>query len=156
LPPEDSIYCPHCGSGVAPRAKTGRIYAASILFIFTCASSLIFLILSTRALLYVYTWYPATVAQEFYTYIQMLFVLSLLVLVFGGTSAALSYRRLNYKWAIASGAVCTVLGGCIWVVTLIVPWFPLWSSILYYLLPQFAPPLVGTILILPRRIEFQH
>ena len=156
LVPEDSVYCPYCGSGIAYQAKTPKVYVASFLLLITCASSIVFLILSTRALLYVFTWYPSSVAQEYYIYIQILLVLSLCQLFFGVFGATFSYRRLNYKWALASTAFCAFLGGGVWVITLIVPRFPLWSSILFYFLPQFVPPLIGTILLFSRKPEFKR
>jgi hypothetical protein len=154
--PDDSVYCPYCGHGITPRARTSQVYAASLLLLAACTSSGIFIILSTRALLYISTWYPQLVAQTFYVHSQMLLILSLGALVSGSVSVFISYRRLNYRWAIASATACTLCAGAIWVATLLVPWYPLWSSIVYYFLPQFLPPLVGTLLLLPRNLEFEH
>lgn len=154
--PDDSVYCPYCAHGIAPSARTAQAYAASLLMIITCASSSIFIILSIRALLYISTWYPMMVAQSFYIYNQMLLALSLGALISGGISATISYSRWSYKLAITSAAVFVLLEGCILAITLVVPGYPLWGSILYYFLPQFLPSLIGTILLLPRKSEFKQ
>ena len=152
--PDDSVYCPYCGQGLTPPARTSQVYAASLLLLAACVSSGIFIILSTRALLYVSTWYPLLVAQTFYVYTRWLLVLSMGELISGGVCMLVSYNRVNHLWAVTSAAACTLCGGGIWAMTLVVPWYPLWSSIVYYFLPQFLPPLVGTLLLLPRKAEF--
>ena len=154
--PDDSIYCPYCAHGIAPSARTAQVYAASLLMIITCASSSIFIILSIRALLYISTWYPIMVVQSFYVYNQMLLALSLGALISGGIAATISYSRWSYMLATRSATVCVLLGGCILAITLVVPGYPLWGSILYYFLPQFLPSLIGTILLLQRKSEFKR
>jgi hypothetical protein len=151
-----STYCPHCGFGISPHARTSRIYFTSLLMVVGSVGSLILLILSARALLYIITWYPLMAAQGWFVYNWMLLALSLCEVTSGIVAAFFSYSRKSYKWATTSAALCTLSGGGIWFVSLLAPGPQVWQSILYYFLPMFLPPLVGAILLFTRRQEFKR
>lgn len=154
--PEYSTYCPHCGFGISPDARTSRIYFTSLLMVIASVGSLILLLLSARALLYVFTWYPLTAAQEWFVYNWMLIALSLSEVTSGVVAAFFSYRRKSFRWAATSAALCTLTGGGIWFISLLAPSYQFWQSILYYFLPMFLPPLMGAILLFTRRQEFKR
>jgi len=154
--PDYSAYCPHCGFGISPHARTSRIYFTSLLMVIASVGSLILLVLSARALLYVETWYPLVAAQSWFVFNWMFLLLSLCEVVSGVVAAFFSYSRRSFRWATTSAVLCTLSGGGIWLVSLLAPSYQVWQSILYYFLPMFLPPLVGTILLFPRRQEFER
>ncbi len=153
--PDESIYCLHCGSGIQPTARTTRVSAAGALLIVASAASLIFLILSLRALVQIYSWYPRSVAEDWIIYDQMLAVFSLTGFAFGFSSALLSFSRRSYKWAMISAVSCTLSGGGAWLLSLIIPYSYAWNSFLFYFLPVFLTALTGTFLIYPKKAEFR-
>jgi hypothetical protein len=56
---------------------------------------------------------------------------------------------------LVSATLCTASGGFAWIISLIIPGSELWESMLYYFLPMFFSPLVGTALAFPRKAEFK-
>jgi hypothetical protein len=153
--PDESIYCFHCGSGIKPNARTTHVSAAGTLLMVASATSLIFLVLSLRSLLQIYSWYPRSVAEGWIIYGQMLAVFSLSGFACGFSSAMLSFSRRSFKWAMISAVSCTLSGGGAWLLSLFTPYSYAWSSFLFYFLPVFLTALAGTLLIYPRKAEFR-
>ena len=153
--PSDSVYCLYCGSGIQPNARTARVSAAGALLMVASVASLIILILSLRALVQIYSWYPRSVAEDWVIYDQMLAVLSLTGFAFGFSSALLSLFRRNYNWAMISAVSCTLSGGGAWLLSLVLPYSYAWNSFFFYFLPVFLTALLATMLIYPRKAEFR-
>jgi len=158
--PEDSIYCPYCAYGLKPSARTTRVSVGGALMIVAAVGSFILFVLSIRALLDIYRWYPRLVAQSWFVYDQLLTVFSFAGLLFGVPAAILSLNRRSYKWTMILAILCTLSGGGAWVTSMIIPSLKikdlLWYSIFYFFLPVFFPPLLGTMLIYPRKEEFKQ
>jgi len=154
--PDDSVYCPYCAYGLKPSAITVRVSAGGILALVAAVASLIFLTLSIRALLDIYSWYPQLVAQSWFIYDQMLTIFAFIGLLTALPAVVLSLRRKSYRWTIILMALCTISGGGAWITSMIIPDSKLLNSVLYYFLPVFLTPLVGTVLIYPRKAEFKQ
>jgi hypothetical protein len=56
----------------------------------------------------------------------------------------------------ALAVVSTILGAGVFVTSMIIPEFSLMYSFLYYFLPMLLSPLIGVLLIFPRKQEFQQ
>jgi hypothetical protein len=155
--PEDAVYCPYCAYGLRPSARTNRTSIGGSLMLIAAATSFILLILSIEALLAIYQWYPQLTAQLWFSYDQALTIFSFVGFISGATASALSLARKSYKWTMLTAVVCTFAGAASWTVSMIIPYAAqwLWNSILYYFLPMFLAPLIGTVLIYPRRAEFK-
>jgi len=153
--PDDSVYCPYCGHGLKPSAKTTQVSAGGTLAIVAAVAHLIILVQSLRALAEIHSWYPPTVAQGWIMYDQLLTVFSLTGFLFGLSTGILSLVRRTYAWTVVSAVICTLSGGSAWAVSMIIPYAYVWSSLLYYFLPMFIPALIATVMIYPRRAEFK-
>lgn len=153
--PDDSIYCPYCAHGLKPSAKTIRVFVASILMIIAACGSLILLILSTQALLGIYKWYPQLAAQRWFIYDQMFTVFALSGLIFALLTTVFSLSRRRHKWTMIFAVLCTFSGGGLWLTSMMAPVVVLWESVLYLFMPLFLAPLLGTLLIYPRKTEFE-
>lgn len=154
--PDDSVYCPYCGYGIKPSARSTQVSAGGALMIAAAVVSLIFFVLSFQALLNIYNWYPPLVAQGWFVYDQMLTVFSFTGLVFGLSAAILSLTRKSYKWTMASAVLCTLSGGSAWIISMIIPHSNAVQSLLYYFLPFAATSFIGTVLIFFRKAEFNN
>lgn len=154
--PNDSVYCPYCGCGIKPSARSIQVSVGGALIIVAATGSLIFFILSLQALANIYSWYPLLVAQHWFLYDQMHAVLSFSGLLFGFSGAILSLTRKSYNWTMASTALCTLSGGATWILSMIIPHSDALQSFLYYFLPLFATAFIGTVLILFRKAEFDN
>jgi len=154
--PNDSVYCPYCGFGIKPSARTIQVSAAGTLMIVAAVTSLIFLILSLRALWMLYRWYPPGVADSWLVYNQVLTGFSFAGSLFGFLSGFFALARRKYRLTLVCAVVCTFSSAGAWTISLIIPFASLLYSFLYYFLPSFAMALVGTILIYPRRAEFDQ
>jgi len=154
--PDDSTYCPYCGYGLTPSARTNNVLIGGILIIVAIGASLIFSILSIYALMDIYRWYPRLVAQMWFPYDQLLAAFSLSELVFGLTAAALALSRRSYKWTMISAILCTLSGAGALISSIITPLAVWWISFFCYFLPLFLAPLAGTIIIYPRKGEFKQ
>jgi len=154
--PVDSVYCPYCGYGIKPSARSTQVSAGGALMIVAAVASLIFFVLSLKALLNIYSWYPPLIAQSWIVYDQMLTVFSFTGLIFGLSAAILSLTRKSYRWTIASAVLCTLSGGGAWVISMIIPHSNMVQSLLYYFLPLLATSLIGTVLIFFRKAEFNN
>jgi len=151
---DDTLYCPHCGHGLTPSARTTQVSVAGTLLIVAGITSLIFLILSIRALLQIFNWYPPTVAQGWLVYDQMLTGFSLTGFLFGLLSSSLAFTRRNHRLTMISSLLCTASGAGAWTTSMILPLANPWYSFLYYFLPSFTTALIATTLIYPRKAEF--
>lgn len=153
--PDDSIYCPYCARGLKPSAGTPQVSAGGILMIATSICSLTLLILSVNALVQIYNWVPRLVAQKWFIYGQLLTVMSVVAFVSAAVAAALTMKRKNYRLTIIAGFVCTFSGLAMYALSVIIPDFNPLNSFVYYFLPLFVAPLIGTLLILRRKQEFK-
>jgi len=153
--PDDAVYCPYCGRGLQASARSVQVSIAGALMIVATAASFIILVLSIQALDALYNWYPPLVAQMWFFYDQLLAILVFLGFILGLATAIFSLSRMRYKWTMLLAVLCTISGGGALAISLVIPNSQLWSSILYYFLPVFFSPLVGTVLIYLRKEEFQ-
>lgn len=154
--PDDSVYCPYCGYGVKPSARTNRVSAAGTLLLVAAVTSFVFWVLSLRALAQIYSWYPSEVAGGWLFYDQVLTVFSFTGFLFGLLSGFLSLARRSYRATMLFAFLCTVSGAGAWTTSMIIPYAKAWYSFLYYFLPDFATALIGTVLIYPRKAEFKQ
>jgi len=152
--PDGSVYCPYCGYGIKPPARSTQVSTGGTLMIVAAVASAIFFILSFQALLHIYNWYPPLVAQSWFVYDQMFTIFSFTGLVFGLLAAILSLTRKNYNLTVASAVLCTLSGGGIWIVSLVIPHSDVVQSLLLYFFPLFVPSFIGTVLIFFRKAEF--
>jgi len=152
--PNDSVYCPYCGHGIKPSAKSAQVSAGATLLFVGAVADFIFFILSARTLGQIYTWYPPLVAQSWIIYDQALLVISFVGFVFGFAAGALSLARKNYPLTMVSAVACTLMGAGAWILSMIIPFSNLSSSFFYYFLPVFTLPLLGSVLVSLRRVEF--
>jgi hypothetical protein len=152
--PDDSVYCPYCGHGIKPLARSAQVSAGGTLMIVAAVASLVFFVLSFNALLNIYSWYPPLVAQSWFIYDQIFTVFSFTGSLFGLSAAILSLTRKSYKWTIASALLCTLSGGGVWIISLIIPHSNVVQSLVFYFFPLFATSLIGTALIFLRKAEF--
>jgi len=153
--PDDAVYCPYCMRGLKPSALTMNVSVAGFLMLIAAIASLIIFLLSLDALLEIYSWYPQLIAQKWILYDQLFTGFSLLTFIFGLIAGVLSLSRKNYPWFMVAGVLCAIVGGGVWVMSMLIPNYKLSSSFLYYFLPIFLPSLLGTLLVFPRRIEFK-
>jgi len=128
-------------------ARIAYVYVASLMMIVATADSLIVFVLSVAALNGIYGWYPQLVAQQWFIYDQLFTVFSFIGMVSGGFATALVLSERSYMRAFSSAFVCTVSGASVLVLSLIQPLALWWETVLYYLLPFFAPSLTGAFLI---------
>ncbi len=152
--PDDSVYCPYCGCGMKPSAKSTQVSVGGALMIIAAVTSLIFFVLSFRALLNVYTWYPPLVAQSWFVYNQVITVFSFTGLLFGLSAATFSLTRKSYRWTLVCALFCVLSGGGVWTVSMIIPHSDVVLSFLLFFLPLFATSSIGTVLIFFRKAEF--
>jgi hypothetical protein len=113
-------------------------------------------VLSVSALLQIYSWYPPLTAQKWFLYDAVFTGFCLCGFLSAMLSSALIFARRFYRPTMTLAVVSTLLGACVWATSMIIPEFNLMSSILYYFLPMLLSPLIGVLLILPRKQEFQQ
>jgi len=154
--PDDSVYCPYCGRGVKPWAKTIQVSVGSTLIMVTTGAALVLFALSIKALVQIYNWYPPSVAQNFIFYVQMLAFFTFTGFVFGLSTSTLSLLRRSYKWTMVSAVFCTLSSAVSWVMSLVVPASNWGTSLFSFFLPLLFPSLTGTILIFPKKAEFKR
>lgn len=154
--PEDSVYCPYCGRGVKPWARTIQVSVGNTLIIVSTAASLIFFTLSIKALMQIYNWYPPLVAQNFIFYVQMLAVSTFTGFVFGFSASMLALARRSYRWTMTSAVLCTLSSAGSWFLSIIVPAASWGPSLFFFFMPLLFPALIGTVLIFPRKAEFKR
>jgi hypothetical protein len=154
--PEDSIYCPYCGYGIKSSAKTVQVSAGGTLLIAAAVVALIFFALSVKALAEIYSWYPPVVAQGWIAYDQMLTIFSFTGFLSGFSAGALALAGRRYLLTIVFTIICTFSGAGAWIISMIIPWANVGYSLFYYFLPVFSLPLIGALLIYPRKAEFRE
>jgi hypothetical protein len=143
---DDIVCCAHHQHGPNLAANIAQVYVAGTMMIVATVGSLNILIQSVVALLGIYGWYPQFVAQQWFMYDELLASSSVLGLIFGTLATGLILSGRNYWAAVVSAMACTLSGATSFVISLIQPLAVLWQSILYYLLPLFIAPLIGTLL----------
>jgi hypothetical protein len=152
---DDLVYCPYCGRGLKPWAKSFQVSFAGALLIVVTVASLIFLIVSIQALSGIYSWYPPLVAQSWFLYDEALTVLVFAGFLFGLLAAGFSLARKSYLRSIIFSALCACSACGAWVISLIIPHSSFEQSFLYYFMPLLLPSVVATVLIFPKRAEFK-
>ncbi len=152
--PDYSVYCPYCGYGIKPSARSTQVSVGGAFLIVATAGSLILSLVCLQALARIYSWYPPLVAQMWFVYDQMLTVSSFSGFLFGLPACILSLTRRSYRWTMVSAAFCTLSGGGTWVISMIIPHSDVFQSFLFYFLPLFATSFIGTMLIFFRKAEF--
>lgn len=153
--PDDSVYCPYCGCGVKPSARSNQVSVGGAFMIVATAASSIFFLLSLRALANIYSWYPPLVAQSWFVYDQIFAVFTFSQFLFGLIASILSLARKSYKWTMISAVLCTLSGCGAWIISMIIPHSDVFQSFLYYFLPLFATSSTGTALVLFGKAEFK-
>jgi len=151
---DDVVYCPYCGRGLKPWARSFQVSFAGALLIVVTVASLIFLIVSVQALLGIYSWYPPLVAQSWFIYDQALAILVFAGFLFGLLAAGFSLARKSYAWTMIFSALCTCSACGSLIISLVIPHSSFEQSLLYYFMPLLLPSVAATILILPRKAEF--
>jgi len=154
--PSDSVYCPYCGRGLKPWARSTQVSFAGALLIVVTSASLIFLILSVQALSSIYSWYPPLVAQSWFVYDQAFTVLVFTGFLFGLLAAGFSLTRKSYVWTMIFSVLCACSACGAWIISLIIPHSSIEQSFLYYFMPLLLPSVVATVLIFPKRAEFKN
>ena len=154
--PGDATYCPYCAHGLKPSALTGRVPAAGVLMLIAGCGFFVVFVISVAALLQIYSWYPPLVAQKWFLYDELFTGFCLCGFLTAIVSAALTFVRKFYGLTLTLTGVSMFLGACVWITSMVIPEFKLMYSILYYFLPMFLSPLIGALLILPRKPEFQQ
>ena len=152
--PTDSVYCPYCGRGIQPSAWSTQVSLAGALMITFVVASFVWFLLSFRALLSIYNWYPASVAQVGFVYDCMLTASTLAGFVVGLGAAALVLARSRYQWAMVLSVLATLVGGGSWVISMVIPRSNIAYSVLGFFLPLCATSLAGTLLVSSRKEEF--
>ena len=153
---EEFVYCPYCGRGLKPSARSTLVSVAASLMLVSTVSSLIFLLFSTEALIAIHRWYPQLTAQQWFPYIQLFAILNVAGLTSGLLTSALTLTRRKHTLAVATALVLTACGGVAGTISLVIPDSNLTYSVLYYFLPLFTPSLIGVLLIIPKRAEFKE
>jgi RNA polymerase subunit RPABC4/transcription elongation factor Spt4 len=151
---EDAVYCPHCGHGLKPSAKTVQVSLGASLIIVATAASLILFVLSIKALMQIYVWYPRVVAQNWIIYDQMFAFFTLVSFLLGLSSSTLLLLRRNFRWSITLASLLTISCIAAWAISILEPFTNLGSSFFYFFLPLVLPALIGTLLVYPRKAEF--
>lgn len=131
------------------------IVAGTLIIVATLGSVIVFIV-SMIAVGEVYGWYPPFVAQQWFIYDELFAVFSFMGFLFGAVAVALMLSKRSFCGGMASGIVCTLSGAGVFVVSLIQPLALMWQAILYYFLPLFMAPLMGTLITYVNRIEKQN
>jgi len=153
--PVDSVYCPYCGHGIKPSARSTQVSVGGALMIAATMANFIFLVYALQALINIHSWYPALVAQFWFSYNQVFTVFFLTGVLSGLSATILSLTRKKYTWTMASSLLCTLSGGGAWTLSMIIPHSNMLQSLLYYFLPLLAAPSIGVVLIFSRKAEFK-
>jgi len=154
--PDDATYCPYCAHGLKPSALTGKVSAAGVLMLIAGSAFFVIFVVSVSALLQIYSWYPPLIAQKWFLYDAVFMGFCLCGFPSAMLSSALIFTRRFYRPTMTLAVVSTLLGACVFVTSAIIPEFNLMYSFLYYFLPMLLSPLIGALLILPRKQEFQQ
>jgi hypothetical protein len=153
--PDDSVYCPYCAHAIAPFARTYRVSVGSAFIIVAAAGSLIFSIISTKALSELFRYYPPDVAVGWLNYDIAFVVFAFVGFFFGSSASALSLIRKRYLWTMLLSILCLISGIGLWIVSMIIPYSNVWFSFIYFFLPIVLPAFIATVLFYPRKQEFK-
>jgi hypothetical protein len=129
---EDAAYCPYCGHGLKPSAKTVQVSLGASLIIVASAASLILFILSIKALVQIHVWYPPVVTQNWIIYDQMFAFFTLVSFLLGLSSSILVLLRRNFRWSVTLGSLLTVSCVAAWIISIVEPFTNLGSSFFYF------------------------
>jgi len=154
--PEDATYCPYCAYGLKPYALTGKVSAAGALMVTTGCAFFVVFVISLSALLQIYSWYPPLIAQKWFRYDVAFMGFCLCGFLLAIFSSALIFARKFYLATMILTVASTVMGAGVWVTSMITPESNLMYSILYYFLAMLLSPLIASLLVLPRKQEFQQ
>lgn len=132
-----------------------QVSLAGALLITFAATSFVWFVLSFRALLNVYNWYPASVAQVWFLYDCMLAATTLAGFMVGLGAAALVFTRRSHRWAMVFSLLGTLVGGGSWIISMVIPRSNIAYSALGFFLPLFATSLAATLLVFSRKAEFR-
>jgi len=154
--PDDSVYCPYCGHGIQPSAQTVLVSAGSTLIMVATAAHIIFFILSVKALVQIYNWYPPIVTQYFIGYVQLLTFFAFTGFMSGLPASILALARRRYTLTIALSIVCLASSAASTFLSVVVPGANWGTSLFSFFFPLLFPALMGTVLILPRKAEFKQ
>jgi hypothetical protein len=130
------------------------LFAATTLIIVGAAGFLVIFIVSVLALQGIYHWYPQFVAQQWFVYDQLFTTFSFLGLLSGLLATALILSKRNPTIALFTALLSTVSGASVCVTSLIAPLAVLWRSVLYYFLPLFIAPLIGTLIFYHVKLNY--
>jgi hypothetical protein len=122
------------------------LFTAAVLMIVGTAQFLYVFVESLLALQGVYQWYPQFVAQQWFNYDELFTIFTFSGMLFGSLATSLMLSKRNSAGTLVTGLLCTISGSSVFVTSLIAPLASLWKSTLYYFLPLFLAPLVGTLL----------
>jgi len=122
------------------------LFPAAVMMTIGTAGFLVVLVQSVLALQGVYQWYPQFVAQQWFIYDELFTILTFLGLLSGSLTTSLMVSNRNSNGTLITGLLCTISGAGVFVTSLIAPLAVLWESIVYYSMPLFLAPLVGTLL----------
>jgi len=153
--PDDSVYCPYCAHGSKPFAKTTQVSIGGAFTIVAAAGSLVFFIISLKALNELFSYYPPDVAGDWLNYDIAFATLAFTGFVFGSSASALSLTRKRHLLTMIFSVLCLISGLGLWTVSMIIPKANVWYSFLYYFLPIVLPALIATALFYPRKQEFK-
>lgn len=153
--PEDAVYCPYCGYGLKPSARTTLVSTGGTLTIVAAVAHLIIFVQSVKALAEIYSWYPSIVARSWIVYDQTFAVLSFVGFLSGLLAGILSLGRIGYMWAMVFAVVCALSSIGVLSISMIIPFANVQYSLLYYFLPMSVPSFIALIIIYPRRAEFK-
>lgn len=153
---EDAVYCPYCGYGLKQSAKTVQVSLGASLIIVATATSLILFVLSIKALMQIYIWYPPVVAQNWIIYDQLFAFFTLVSFLLGLSSSILLLLRRNFRWSVTLASLLTFTCVAAWIISILEPFTNLGSSFFYFFLPLVLPALIATLLVYPRKAEFEQ
>jgi len=123
------------------------LFTAAALMIVGTAEFLYVFVESLLALQGVYQWYPQFVAQQWFIYDELFTIFTFCGALFGSLAVTLALSGRNLTGTIIAGLLCAISGACVFIISLVAPLGLLWRSILYFFLPLFLLPLVGTLLL---------
>jgi len=131
-----------------------HLFAATALTIAGTGGFLVIFIVSILALQGIHQWYPQFVAQQWFIYDQLFTTFSFLGLLFGSLAMILMLSRRNPTIGLIAALLSTVSGASVFVTSLIAPLEVLWRSVLYYFLPLFVAPLMGTLVFYHVKLNY--
>jgi hypothetical protein len=127
-------------------SRTNFLFLSAVLMIISSVWCLIMFVVSVQALQGIHSWYPQFYSQSWFIYDELFAVFTFLGLLFGFLSAGFMFSNRNSTATLIIGILCVISGAALSITSLIAPLALLSKSILYYVLPSFLVPLIGTLL----------